>query len=147
MSNLWTPQTEVIIDDIPFIRTDIPKKTKEEDKEESLFYIPAQRVLSVSDGPGKPFMAYGSDTPYVNRMFGEVIRQFIQYGIGQQSVLFPMKSRLKDNIRRRLDNSIFHGATIELEEVDVQRKIVMRTGSTKIPIMAWSAGQTITNML
>ena len=141
LSGMWKPDTEVVLDDIPFKKTDIPKNVVEDKKEESLFYIPAQRVLSVSDGPGKSFMAYNNDTPYVNRVFGEIIRQFIQYGIGGQTILFPMASRLKGHMRKRLDNSIFHGASVELEEVDLQRRMVMKIEDLKIPIMSWSAGQ------
>ena len=141
LSGMWKADTEVVLDDIPFRKTDIPKNVVEDKKEESLFYIPAQRVLSVSDGPGKSFMAYNNDTPYVNRVFGEIIRQFIQYGIGGQTILFPMKSRLKGHMRKRLDDSIFHGASVELEEVDLQRRMVMKIEDLKIPIMSWSAGQ------
>ena len=141
LAGLWSPSTEVSLDGIPFKRTDIPKNVQEGRAEESIFYIPAQRVLSVADGPGKPFMSYNSDTPYVNRAFGETVRQFIQYGIGRQTVLFPMNSRLKSHIRSRIDKSIFHGASIVLEEVDMQRKMVMKVEDMKIPIMSWSAGQ------
>ena len=132
LSGMWKADTEVVLDDIPFKKTDIPKNVVEDKKEESLFYIPAQRVLSVSDGPGKSFMAYNNDTPYVNRVFGEIIRQFIQYGIGGQTILFPMASRLKGHMRKRLDNSIFHGASVELEEVDLQRRMVMKIEDLKI---------------
>ncbi len=141
LSNMWKSDTEVVLDDVPFKKTVIPKNAKDDRKEESLFYIPAQRVLSVSDGPGKPFIAFNSDTPYVNRVFGEIIRQFIQYGIGKQTTLFPMGSRLKEHIRQRLDDSIFHGASIELEEVDLQRRMVLKIDELKIPMMSWSAGQ------
>ncbi len=140
LSKMWKSETEVILDENPFKKI-VSKDETDLKEKETLFYIPAQRVLSVSDGLGRPFMAYNNDMPYVNRAFGEVIRQFIQYGIGKQTTLFPMRSRLKGNIKKRLDDSIFHGASIELEEVDMQRRMIMNVDELKISIMSWSAGQ------
>lgn len=49
---------------------------------ESVFYVPAQRILSISDGRAKNFMEFDISTPYVLRMFSETLRIFVQGGLG-----------------------------------------------------------------
>ena len=62
---------------------------------ETLFYIPAQRILSVSDGRPKPFMEFDSSAPYVLRQFSETLRQLLQNGMGKSESIFPISNRLK----------------------------------------------------
>ena len=141
MSTMWNSDTEIEIDGNPLEKKDLSPNVGKESFSESVFYIPAQRVMSMMDGAGKSFGSYGSDTPFVNRMYGDTVQRFIQNGIGQQTVLFPMKTRLKRQVRQRLDESIYHGAKVELDEGDMKKRIVLRVGESKIPVMAWSAGQ------
>jgi len=46
-------------------------------KLESVFYIPAQRVLALRDGWPQPFSAYSSGVPFVLREFSEDLRQLM----------------------------------------------------------------------
>lgn len=110
-------------------------------KEESLFYIPAQRILSIADGRPKNFMEFDVSTPYVLRAFSETLRLFFQNGLGKGRVLFPIKNRLKGSLRNSFDQSIFHGGQVSIDERSGQKKMRMEIDGMNIPFMTWSAGQ------
>ena len=69
MSGVWNSKTEIHLDSKNYSKDFlIPKKGRYDNKGadiESLFYIPAQRILSVADGRPKTFMEFDSNTPYV----------------------------------------------------------------------------------
>ena len=65
---------------------------------ESVFYVPAQRILGISDGRPKNFMEFDSSAPFVLKNFSEILRVFIQGGLGNPDVIFPMRSRLKEAV-------------------------------------------------
>lgn len=108
---------------------------------ESVFYIPAQRILSIADGRPKNFMEFDLSTPYILRYFSETLRVFIQGGLGNPDVIFPMKNRLKNGVRESINNSIFHNGQIIIDQSGGQRKMKMLVDGVKLPFMAWSAGQ------
>lgn len=139
MSGIWKDDTQIEYDDIPLHKKNLPKKAEETD--EILFYIPAQRIFSISDGRPKNFMEFDSSSPYILRSFSETLRLFMQNGMGQADVLFPIKNRLKGFLRRSFDESIFHNAEIITEERAGQKKMVLNVDGLSIPFMSWSAGQ------
>ena len=93
MSRIWKNESRIEIDGASFLRKSLPKKGEGHD--ETLFYIPAQRIMSISDGRPKNFMEFDSSSPYVLRSFSEALRLFMQHGMGNADVLFPMRNRLK----------------------------------------------------
>lgn len=139
MSGIWKDNTHIEYDDISFLKKNLPKKADETD--ETLFYIPAQRIFSISDGRPKNFMEFDSSSPYILRSFSETLRLFMQNGMGQADVLFPIKNRLKGFLRRSFDDSIFHNAKIITEERAGQKKMILNVDDLSIPFMSWSAGQ------
>lgn len=139
MSGIWKDNTQIEYDGIPLLKKNLPKKADETD--EILFYIPAQRIFSISDGRPKNFMEFDSSSPYILRSFSETLRLFMQNGMGQADVLFPIKNRLKGFLRRSFDESIFHNAKIITEERAGQKKMVLNVDDLSIPFMSWSAGQ------
>jgi hypothetical protein len=139
MSDIWKDNTRIEYDDISFLKKNLPKKADETD--ETLFYIPAQRIFSISDGRPKNFMEFDSSSPYILRSFSETLRLFMQNGMGQADVLFPIKNRLKGFLRRSFDDSIFHNAKIITEERAGQKKMILNVDDLSIPFMSWSAGQ------
>lgn len=44
-------------------------------------------------------MEFDITTPYVLRVFSETLRVFIQGGLGNPDTIFPMRNRLKVNVR------------------------------------------------
>ncbi|MCG2648520.1 ATP-binding protein [Alloprevotella tannerae] len=116
------------------LKRNVPKK-------ELMFYIPAQRILSIADGRPKNFMEFDMATPYVLKSFSEALRIYIQGGMGDPDTLFPISNRLKSALKQSFDENIFHGGKIVMEENSGQKKMKMRIDGMSIPFMTWSAGQ------
>ena len=142
MAGLWKEDTEVALDDEPLTPRALPKKANPDKSDERMFYVPAQRILSIDDGRARNFMEFNNSAPYILRSFSETLRTFMQFGLGTgNNMVFPIKERLKDNQRNVFDKSIFHGAKAVMEERMGQRRRVLQVDGTTIPFMAWSAGQ------
>ena len=139
MSSIWKNDTKIICDEEVFSKRNLPKNANNQD--EKLFYIPAQRILSISDGRAKNFMEFDSSSPYVLRAFSETLRLFMQHGLGKTDILFPMKTRLKGFLRHSFNETIFHNAKVAMEERYGQKKMVLKVDDMNIPFMSWSAGQ------
>ena len=130
--NLFTPQD--------LLKT-ISRQKASEVQKESVFYVPAQRILSISDGRPKNFMEYDVSNPYVLRRFSEILRIFMQGGLGNPDTIFPMRNRLKGSIRKSIKDTIFHDGKVVLDKTGEQRKMKLEIDEMRIPFMAWSAGQ------
>ena len=139
MNKIFKPDTEIAyngrnvsLDSL--LKRNVPKK-------ESMFYIPAQRILSIADGRPKNFMEFDMATPYVLKSFSETLRIYIQGGMGDPETLFPVSNRLKSALKQSFDENIFHGGKIVMEENSGQKKMKMKIDDMSIPFMTWSAGQ------
>lgn len=139
MYKIFKQDTNIVYDGnaIPFeslVKRNVPKK-------ETMFYIPAQRILSIADGRPKYFMEFDMATPYVLKSFSETLRLYIQGSMGDPEMLFPVSNRLKGVLKKSFDENIFHGGKIVMEENSGQKKMKMRIDNMNIPFMTWSAGQ------
>jgi len=147
MAKIWKNNTEIYFDDKLYPKDFlIPKSGRYEGEalakaEESLFYIPAQRILSVSDGRPKPFMEFDSSAPYVLRQFSETLRLLLQNGIEKSDPIFPLGRRLKEPLRQSFNDSIFHDGKVVMDERTGQRKLRMEVDGMSVPFITWSAGQ------
>lgn len=110
------------------------------DGKESLFFVPAHRSMLISDGWAAPFQKLTSDTPAVARMFSQNL--FDRFSAKDAGTLFPIQKRLKHEIRDQIDQAVFHGGTVGIEE-DAQhaRRLRLVHGSMHLPFMTWTAGQ------
>lgn len=145
LSGLFREDTKIVLDNEAFSPQDllnvISKQKASGQRNESVFYVPAQRILSISEGRPRNFMEYDTSTPYVLRWFSETLRVFMQGGMGNPDTIFPIKSRLKGAVKRSINDNIFHGGKVVLDKTGVQRNMKMEVAGMKIPFMAWSAGQ------
>lgn len=140
MSDIWKSNTSIICDNTPFDKKQLPKKTAD-DSEASVFYVPAQRVVCMGDGYPRFFSDFSFTTPYVMREFAEILRTFMQFGLGSQNRLFPLNNRIKFPLRNLFDSTIFHGGQVVMAESAGQKKMQLDVDGVHIPFMAWSAGQ------
>lgn len=145
LSKLWKSDTVIHFDgklyDTKFL---VPKGGRYEgtiDATEKLFYIPAQRILSVADGRPKTFTEFDSSTPYVLKHFSETIRQLLQNGMDKSESIFPISKRLKDSLRKSFNESIFHDGKVVMDERTGQKKLRMEVEGMSVPFISWSAGQ------
>ena len=98
MSEIWKRESHIKLDDKNYCRDSLlGAYTKS--VPETMFYIPAQRILSIADGRPKNFMEFDNSTPYVLRYFSETLRLFMQNGMGNPEAIFPIKNRLKAVLR------------------------------------------------
>ncbi len=140
LSSMWKKETIVEADGRKYRKGFLLSKDDEEVRER-LFYVPAQRILSISDGRPKNFMEYDISSPFVLRNFSETLRLFFQNGMGDEHTLFPLNNRLKSGMKMSFDSSIFHGGEVVIDEQSGQKKMRMKVGDVNLPFMTWSAGQ------
>jgi len=109
----------------------------------SVFYIPAQRVLSLANGWPRPFTGFGSEDPFAVRDFSETFRILMEQELGRSDALFPKTNRLKKEYRDLLAEHVFGGFGLEVDRHGAQKRLVLkqRNATKSIPYMAWSAGQ------
>lgn len=142
LHSLFTPKTRIQFDNKSFSISDLLKPAKfKTNAKESVFYVPAQRILGISDGRPKNFMEFDGSTPYVLKNFSETLRVFIQGGLGNPNVIFPMRNRLKGAVKKSIDKSVFHGAKVVIDQTSGQRKMKLNVNEVSLPFMTWSAGQ------
>lgn len=142
LSSLIKEATKVVADnkDVAKLLTSTAIKSSEE-LHESVFYVPAQRILSIADGRPKNFMEFDMSAPYVLRFFSETLRVFMQGGLGNPDVIFPMNLRLESSVKDSINSSIFHNGKVILDQTGGQRKMKLSIDGVKLPFMTWSAGQ------
>jgi len=153
MRNLYSDSTEVILDDeemylddqLPY--AELSKGLDEHEylgDPEQIFFIPAQRVLTLENGWPRSFTDFEIGDPYVVCRFSENLRLLMQQGFmnkDKDNAIFPQAGRLRQEISDALDASIFHGAKVELNTVEMRKRIQIHVSGNKLPFMAWSAGQ------
>jgi len=110
-------------------------------REQSLFYIPAQRVLTLRDGWPRPFSDYRPGDPFMVREFSENLRLLMEQEFGAEH-LFPQRGRLKGALRDLVARHLFAGFSLRIDRVNSQKRLVLRSdGQPPLPYMVWSAGQ------
>lgn len=110
------------------------------DGKERLFFVPAHRSMLISDGWAAPFQKLTSDTPAVARIFSQNL--FDRFSRKDAGTLFPVRKQLKKEIRDKIDEAVFHGGIVVIEE-DRQhaRRLRLTHGTMHLPFMTWTAGQ------
>ncbi len=113
-----------------------PKRARGE--RAAFFFIPAQRVLTLSRGWPRPFSDYSPADPFVVRDFSETIRQLLQRGLVKE--IFPSPG-LEDEASRLLRENVFAEFGLQIDDQALQRRLVLSGGGHQLPFMVWSAGQ------
>ncbi len=109
---------------------------------EKMFYIPAQRVMSLRDGVTRPFTDYRAGDPFVLRDFSDKLHWIVQNEIGLDEDVFPRRNRLAAVLREPLEEHIFGGFGLRTDTSAHQRRLVLKSNSGRpLPYLVWSAGQ------
>ncbi|MEW6755646.1 MAG: AAA family ATPase, partial [Candidatus Latescibacterota bacterium] len=122
-------------------------RVRSDKRKERMFFIPAQRVLSLGMGWPRPFTDFSVGDPYVVPSFSEKLRMLMEAGLGwgKDARIFPHPGRLKSELRAALDAAVFHGFSLRLDRVGgVQKRLVLSSSDgsgESLPYMVWSAGQ------
>lgn len=140
MHSIWRDDSEVAVDGKV---VDIKRRVgrQQPDKSESVFLIPAQRVLALANGWPRPFTDYKAGDPYAVRAFSENLRLLMEREFNGSGPLFPQPNRLKADYRRLLQSSVFADFKLSVDKVQSQKRLVLGVGNESLPFMVWSAGQ------
>ncbi len=142
MHGVWQENTIIEYDKKAITKKYLAPIAKDaKDADETLFYIPAQRILSIADGRPKYFTEIDESTPYILRHFSETLRQSWQNGLSKQGEIFPRSQSLKNELKNAFNESIFHDGKIVMNDKAGQKKLSMKVGDMNLPFMTWSAGQ------
>jgi hypothetical protein len=109
-----------------------------------MHYVPAQRVLALAQqGWWRNWGDYRTFDPYVLKAFSECMRMLMERGFGLESEggVFPQKNRLNNMLRQAIDEAIFHGFSLKLDDATGQKRLVLSGRGSSLPYMVWSAGQ------
>jgi hypothetical protein len=110
---------------------------------EKVYYIPAQRVLTMLTGWPQPYRSYTPRDPFVVKNFSERIRVYLE-GLKERESLFPVAHKIKEPIRNILIAAIFHGASVSRNAAAGQKEVRLNVGgdeSRAVSYMGWSTGQ------
>ncbi|MBM4024081.1 MAG: ATP-binding protein [Planctomycetes bacterium] len=113
-------------------------------KGESLFYVPAQRVLTLRNGWPRPFTDYSAGDPFVVRQFSERLRRLLEEGeFARTGQIFPQTYVRRRVYRDLLDETIFQSFALRIDKHLSQKRLVLdqNGGDDGLPFMVWSTGQ------
>ncbi len=119
----------------------LAKKKGTDSNSESVFYIPAQRVLSMRDGITHPFSDYRFGDPFSLREFSDKLHGMVQSEF-IQGTFFPQSNRLKESLRDLVRRGIYGSLKLTTDTREFQKRIVLKTPEGAVlPYLVWSAGQ------
>jgi hypothetical protein len=143
-AGIWNKRTAIKIDDVPYHKNSLlPNKPgSETGDKETVFYIPAQRVVCLNYGWPRFFSDFEDSAPFVLRDFSETLRKYLDMGFGhRQSPVFPQSpERVNGRLTDSFNESIFRGAEI-MVEADIKKRLKLNINNVSLPFMAWSTGQ------
>ena len=146
MDAIWTDKSEMYLGkskkmtDLNLYR----KRSKSSSREtrESLFCIPAQRVLCLNDGLTRSFTDYRSNDPFVIRAFSQKIHQIMNDELRYSDNVFPKTNRISETLRRPLVENIFSGFSLKKDEKSTRKRLILdNEAGLRLPYPVWSGGQ------
>lgn len=141
MGHIWRSESRILGDGKNAAPS--PRMPKEEGYPETVYYIPAQRVLTMLTGWPQPYRGYTPRDPFVVKNFSERIRLYLE-SLKEKETLFPVAQKIKEPIRDVLNSSIFHGASVSRSATAGQKEVRLNVDgdvNRAISYMAWSTGQ------
>jgi hypothetical protein len=122
---------------------DLTRQTKGKLRYERLFYIPAQRVMSLPGGVSQNFGQFNYGDPYTLRVFSDAVHDLIQNEFGAKGELFPAPNRLNDTLRKPIADHLFGGNRLVVDDADFTKRLGLAVPGQKKPLgfLSWSAGQ------
>lgn len=143
MRSLVEPKTRVQVDGREIAIDSFATGRQRKAHQATVFYIPAQRVVSIRDGLTQPFTSYRPGDPYALRDFSENLHRLVQEEFSADPTLFPKKNRLSQSLRDPIAQHVFGGYRLQIEHDRSQKRMVLRPqgDGDPLPYLVWSAGQ------
>lgn len=144
MSSIWSGKHSGLFLGNSSVPTDLATyaRARPAKFEEKMFYIPAQRVMSLRDGVTRPFSDYRAGDPFVLRDFSEKLHGIVQNEFGLEREVFPRVRRIAEELRQPVEEHIFGKFKLRTDSTSHQSRLILngRDGSS-LPYLVWSAGQ------
>ena len=112
------------------------------EKSESLFLIPANRVITLKGGWPRAFTDYDIGDPYVVKQFSEELRHLMgEVVMSGEGTIFPPVKQMDRVLQEAIGESVFVDAKVKLDSSELRKRIVLDIEGVELPFMVWSAGQ------
>lgn len=146
MAAAWTNESSLAWEGKKIVLPTLAKHSKSknwQEKEASLFLIPAQRVMSLANGTTQNFGQFSYGDPYALRYFSDTIHNLLQNEYGVKTELFPQANRLNTVLREQIEKHLYGGSQVSVDTSDFTKRLVLNIPGHKegLPYTAWSAGQ------
>lgn len=143
MSGAWGQNSELLWNGKVTPLPGLTKPTHSRVRHERLFYIPAQRVMSLPGGISQNFGQFNYGDPYTLRAFSDAVHDLIQNEFGAKGELFPASNRLNETLRRPISEHLFGGNKLVVDDADFTKRLALAVPGQKKPLgfLSWSAGQ------
>lgn len=147
LSAAWGKKSRMNWMDKPVVLPDYAKPSKSRTRHERMFYIPAQRVLSLPGGVTQNFGQFNYGDPYTLRAFSDAVHDLIQNEFGAKGELFPGSNRLNETLRGPIQTHLFGGSRLKIDASDFTKRMGLhvdkKTNKKTKPLgfLSWSAGQ------
>ena len=138
MASVWSEETSRLILGRERKPTDLTAYARRSraSSPEKLFYIPAQRVMSLRDGMTRPFTGYRAGDPFVLRDFSERLHGMVQNEISIDEEIFPRQQRLAAALRKPLEEHIFGNFELRTDASRSQGRLVLKSGEeSSLPVL------------
>lgn len=143
MAGVWGPQSALTWNGKAAALTDCAKPTKSKTRYERMFYIPAQRVMSLPGGVSQNFGQFNFGDPYTLRAFSDAVHDLIQNEFGAKGELFPGPNRLNETLRKPIQTHLYGGHRLLIDDKDFTKRLGLQVKGQAKPLgfLSWSAGQ------
>ncbi len=144
MADVWNKRTKIEVDGKEYKKNFLlPKKPgNNEEIDETIFYIPAQRVLCLNYGWPRFFTDFEASVPYVLRDFSETLRFYLEAGFTHsESPVFPQSpNRINGLLTDSFNESIFYNGKVTVDS-QAKKRLKLNINGLDLPFMTWSTGQ------
>jgi hypothetical protein len=143
MAAAWKRDSALNWRDKPFTFPGLAKRSLAHDPQERLFFIPAQRVMSLDKGQTQNFGQFEYGDPYTLRDFSNTLHALVQNEFGAKGELFPQRNRLNAVLRKPIVEHLYGGSSLIVDAKEFTKRLVLKVPGHKegLPYTAWSAGQ------
>jgi energy-coupling factor transporter ATP-binding protein EcfA2 len=143
LSSAWGAQSSMVWNGASVRLPDYAKPSKSKTRHERMFYIPAQRVMSLPGGVSQNFGQFNYGDPYTLRAFSDAVHDLIQNEFGAKGELFPGPNRLNQTLRTPIQRDLYGGNRLEIDANDFTKRVGLHVKGHSKPLgfLSWSAGQ------
>ena len=141
MGRAWRKRTSVSMGGHALHLDALASEARKLSSPQQVFYVPAQRALTIMDGWPLSFPQGPLGTPFVVRQFSEHLAGILR-SVSSSGRIFSLETpKLKLGLRRAVDDALFRGAALDLATIRGKTELRLIQGKAQLPTIAWTAGQ------